>query len=67
MLSLTPLKAIRKHCLDCAGRPGEVRKCQTDGCFLFIYRMGKNPARSGIGPGTKLLKGSSRTKNVHST
>ena len=56
MLSLTPLKAIRKYCLDCAGRPGEVRKCQAGDCFLFIYRMGRNPARRGVGPGPRIFK-----------
>jgi len=46
---LTPLKAIRIKCLECAGRPKEVRLCETSGCSLYIFRMGKNPNRSGIG------------------
>lgn len=50
MQHLTPLKAIRKKCLDCsAGQPSEVRNCEIVDCPLFIYRMGKNPKRAGIG------------------
>lgn len=51
MKHLTPLQAIRKHCLICAGRPKDVRFCDnTTGCYLFPFRMGHNPARKGIGP-----------------
>lgn len=48
---IPPVKSIRKFCLQCAGGPKEVRFCQITGCQLYIYRMGKNPARKGIGPG----------------
>lgn len=47
---LTPLKAIRRHCLDCAGRPKEVRLCSIDQCNLYRFRQGHNPARKWIGP-----------------
>lgn len=48
--TLTPLKAIRKKCLDCSNfQPSEVRKCLIEDCPLFPYRMGKNPKRVGIG------------------
>lgn len=46
---LTPVKAIRAKCLECGGRPKEVRICETQTCSLYIYRLGKNPNRSGIG------------------
>lgn len=46
----TPLKAIRKKCLDCcANSPKEVRLCRSDGCPLYSFRFGKNPKRAGIG------------------
>ena len=50
MKTLTPLKAIRANCLDCAaGQPSEVRSCVIPECPLFPYRFGKNPNRKGIG------------------
>ncbi len=54
---LSPLRAIRRHCLTCAGRPSEVRECRTLECKLHRFRMGRNPARAGIGPGS-ILKSS---------
>ena len=46
----TPIKAIRKKCLDCSECMEEIRNCecsQDDGaiekCFLYPYRMGKRP------------------------
>lgn len=51
MNNLSPLKAIRAKCLECAGRPSEVRKCEAPDCPLFIYRFGRNPHRVGIGIG----------------
>lgn len=47
---LTPLKAIRKNCLNCMGDSfREVKLCPSNDCPLFNYRFGKNPARKGIG------------------
>lgn len=41
---LTPIKAIRKKCLECSGyQPSEVRLCTSEDCPLFPYRMGKRP------------------------
>jgi hypothetical protein len=57
---LTPLKAIRQHCLSCGNRPSEVRKCQSTECALHRYRMGHNPARMGIGPGIGTAKAISK-------
>ena len=45
----TPLQAIRKHCINCAGRLKEIRECATTECSLHRFRMGRNPARKGIG------------------
>ena len=52
---LTPLRAIRQHCLACAGRPKYVRECVSTQCVLYSYRMGHNPARRGIAPGRPIL------------
>jgi hypothetical protein len=42
----TPLKAIKRHCLDCSGRSKEaVRNCQYVTCELHLNRHGKNPNR----------------------
>lgn len=47
---MTPLKAIRARCLDCVGfQKSEVRRCKDTTCPLHPYRMGKNPARAGVG------------------
>lgn len=46
---LTPLKAIRLHCVECAGRKKDVRLCNNESCRFYPYRMGNNPARAGIG------------------
>ncbi|MEI8011430.1 MAG: hypothetical protein WCI27_02960 [Candidatus Omnitrophota bacterium] len=48
---LSPLKSIRKHCLDCATRPKEVRNCTNTACNLYPYRLGHNPSRKGVSPG----------------
>ena len=47
---LSPLKAIRKYCLECGGgSPKEVKLCVIPHCPLFSFRFGHNPARKGIG------------------
>jgi hypothetical protein len=52
----TPLKAIRRKCLDCCyGSPQEVKLCEAHFCSLHPYRFGKNPKRKGIGG--RLAKG----------
>ena len=56
MKPLTPIKAIRKKCLDCSGwKPAEVRLCEMTDCPLYRFRMGKNPNRKGLG-GQKIKK-----------
>lgn len=54
---LTPVRAIRKKCLECSGRPKEIRLCQEQECPLFEFRLGRNPRRAGIG-GRKALSAS---------
>lgn len=41
---LTPIKAIRKHCIFCCGdQIKEVKYCQVKDCSLYPYRMGHRP------------------------
>jgi len=43
-LVLTPIKAIRKKCLECSGESHkEVRLCPITDCSLYPYRFGKRP------------------------
>jgi hypothetical protein len=45
----SPLKAIRKKCIDCAGSRGEVRKCESaNTCDLHPFRFGKSPFRKKV-------------------
>lgn len=47
---LTPVRAIRAHCLHCCGySPKEVRLCTVHSCDLYPYRMGHSPGRKGKG------------------
>jgi hypothetical protein len=40
---LTPLKAIKAHCIECSGgTPQEARLCETFNCSLHSFRLGKN-------------------------
>lgn len=56
MKYLSPVKAIKKHCLECSGDNAKERKnCAIKKCQLYPYRLGKNPNKSGIG-GRKSLK-----------
>ena len=50
MKRLSPLKAIRKNCLDCSGgSPTEAGNCVIPECPLYEYRLGTNPRRLGVG------------------
>lgn len=51
---LTPCKAIRKFCIECMGSQKAPRNCENIDCPLFIYRLGTNPKRKGIG-GNKVV------------
>jgi len=44
------VKIIRKFCLQCSGWSTRfVRECDVSGCAFHPFRLGKNPARKGIG------------------
>jgi len=52
---LSPTQAHRKRCLDCAGGSYKmVRQCPETHCESWPFRMGKNPARSGVGGNPRL-------------
>lgn len=45
----TPIKTIRKKCLDCSdGHYKQVRYCTLLNCPLYPYRMGKRPNESTL-------------------
>ena len=45
----TPIKAIRKKCLDCTcGQVIEIRECLVIECALYPYRMGRRPDKATI-------------------
>lgn len=45
----TPIKTIRKKCLDCSeGQYKQVRFCTVLSCPLYPYRMGKRPTQSTL-------------------
>ena len=45
----TPIKSIRKYCLNiCSYTPKEVRKCTLIECPLYAYRMGTRPSKETI-------------------
>ena len=47
----TPLKAMRRKCLDCCcGSPQEVSLCPVKDCALWPYRLGKHPTRKSSQP-----------------
>lgn len=51
MKELTPLRAIRMKCMECAaGHPKQIRYCAITNCPLYMYRFGHNPKRKGQGP-----------------
>ena len=48
-LYYTPIKSIRKKCLDCSGgSPKEVRLCPVIECALYPYRFGRRPDKATI-------------------
>jgi len=40
-LNQTPLKSIRKRCLDCKETRPEIKSCEDTDCSLHPFRMGK--------------------------
>lgn len=59
--SLSPLKRIKSHCLDCVEMKSEVKNCtgkllfEERLCYLHPYRQGHDPKRKGMG-GFKNIK-----------
>ena len=53
--TLSHLRRIKLHCLDCVETRQEVRDCtgkllhENRLCYLHLYRFGHNPKRKGIG------------------
>jgi hypothetical protein len=46
---MSPMEAIRAHCLDCCGGSSdEVKKCMALRCPSWPFRTGKNPWRAPI-------------------
>lgn len=43
------LRSIRLKCLECVETPKDVRMCEIRDCVLWPFRMGRNPARKGLG------------------
>ena len=53
---LSPLKAIKSHCLECTGYEyQETKNCTDSRCNLFSYRLGKNPSLKGKGCSREFL------------
>lgn len=49
---ITPISAIRAYCIDCCGNNQKAPAlCSSTDCALYAYRLGKNPARKGMGGG----------------
>jgi len=45
----TPIKAIRKKCMDCSYyQAKEVRMCVVINCSLYPYRMGHRPDKATL-------------------
>ena len=45
----TPIKAIRKKCLDCTcNQHKEIRLCPVVDCAIYPYRMGRRPNKATI-------------------
>ena len=53
-----PVKVFRKYCLqDCMNGYREiVTICTTEDCECYPYRMGTNPARTGLGASTEIMR-----------
>jgi hypothetical protein len=57
MKALTPVKAIRAKCSECAGSSRAAPRCEKEDCPLYPFRTGHNPARVGIGGGDRCGNG----------
>lgn len=56
MAKLTPMKAIRKKCIDCCcGSKQEVKLCSCENCPLFLLRTGYRPLDDKVATDTKKM------------
>ena len=47
--ALTPIAAIRRHCVECmGGHYGDIAKCRRWQCHLHPYRMGRRPDKGEL-------------------
>ena len=45
----TPIKAIRKKCLDCTCyQPKEIKQCRIIDCPIYPYRFGRRPDKATL-------------------
>jgi hypothetical protein len=59
----TPISIFRKFCLECmGGNKTFIKECSTTDCLLYLFRMGKNPARSGKGASRERMMEISRRR-----
>lgn len=59
-ITMTPMKAIRKNCLECVGwMYSEVAKCEIETCCFYQYRLGRKPDQKGSR--TKVVSDSQET------
>ena len=62
-MNLTPLRQIRKKCLDCSlEQKQEVKDCPMKDCALYPYRMGRNPKPDEEKAYLKAVKKANETK-----
>lgn len=62
----TPLKAIKQKCIECcAGQKSEVRLCETRGCALYAFRLGKNPYKKPLTDEQREILAERARKNFH--
>lgn len=66
---LTPLRAVHQNCLECQGGSSRlVKECNLNTgphpCPLWPYRLGRNPARAGIGANSHGFKKTASTKEI---
>ena len=48
-LYYTPIKAMRKKCIDCtAGSHKEIRLCTIVECAIYPYRFGRRPNKAVV-------------------
>lgn len=69
--SLTPLRRIKAHCLDCVETRQEVKECtgkllfEDRLCYLHPYRLGRNPKiKAGVTSHLERFKFSKRHATI---